>query len=42
MSVEIRDVIKTLMGMGVCATINSALEQETLQSLGVNELGHYR
>ncbi|MBQ0762511.1 translation initiation factor IF-2 [Marinobacter psychrophilus] len=39
MSVKSVDVIKTLMGMGVMATINQPLEQETAV-LVVNELGH--
>ncbi|EBA01829.1 translation initiation factor IF-2 [Marinobacter sp. ELB17] len=39
MSVKSADVIKTLMGMGVMATINQPLEQETAV-LVVNELGH--
>ncbi|PFG11155.1 MULTISPECIES: translation initiation factor IF-2 [unclassified Marinobacter] len=39
MAVKATDVIKTLMGMGVMATINQPLEQETA-ILVVNELGH--
>ena len=39
MSVKSADVIKTLIGMGVMATINQPLEQETAV-LVVNELGH--
>jgi translation initiation factor IF-2 len=39
MSVKSADVIKTLMGMGVMATINQPLEQETA-ILVVTELGH--
>jgi translation initiation factor IF-2 len=39
MSVKSVDVIKTLMGMGIMATINQPLEQETA-ILVVNELGH--
>lgn len=39
MSVKSVDVIKTLMGMGIMATINQPLEQETAV-LVVNELGH--
>ena len=39
MSVKSADVIKTLMGMGVMATINQPLEQETAIVV-VTELGH--
>ncbi|MCL1478342.1 translation initiation factor IF-2 [Marinobacter sp. M3C] len=39
MSVKSVDVIKTLMGMGIMATINQPLEQETA-ILVVTELGH--
>lgn len=39
MAVKSGDVIKTLMGMGVMATINQALDQET-STLVVEELGH--
>lgn len=39
MAVKAADVIKTLMGMGVMATINQALDQETAV-LVTEELGH--
>ncbi|MCG2582186.1 MAG: translation initiation factor IF-2 [Marinobacter sp.] len=39
MAVKAADVIKTLMGMGVMATINQALDQETA-ILVTEELGH--
>ncbi len=39
MAVKSADVIKTLMGMGVMATINQALDQETAM-LVTEELGH--
>ena len=39
MSVKAGEVIKTLMGMGVMATINQALDQDTA-SLVVEEMGH--
>ncbi|MFC4258477.1 translation initiation factor IF-2 [Marinobacter lacisalsi] len=39
MAVKAADVIKTLMGMGVMATINQALDQETAV-LVTQELGH--
>ena len=39
MAVKSADVIKTLMGMGVMATINQALDQETA-ILVTEELGH--
>jgi len=39
MAVKAADVIKTLMGMGVMATINQALDQETA-TLVTEELGH--
>ncbi|PCM44593.1 translation initiation factor IF-2 [Marinobacter sp. ANT_B65] len=39
MAVKSGDVIKTLMGMGVMATINQALDQAT-STLVVEELGH--
>ncbi|CAN0602206.1 unnamed protein product, partial [Ectocarpus sp. 12 AP-2014] len=39
MAVKSADVIKTLMGMGVMATINQALDQETAV-LVTEELGH--
>ncbi len=39
MAVKAADVIKTLMGMGVMATINQALDQETA-ILVTSELGH--
>ncbi|MDN6319138.1 MAG: translation initiation factor IF-2 [Marinobacter sp.] len=39
MAVKSGDVIKALMGMGVMATINQALDQET-STLVVEELGH--
>ncbi|GGE53698.1 translation initiation factor IF-2 [Streptosporangium jomthongense] len=39
MAVKSGDVIKTLMGMGVMATINQPLDQET-STLVVEELGH--
>ena len=39
MSVKAGEVIKALMGMGVMATINQALDQETA-TLVVEELGH--
>ncbi|OEY65611.1 translation initiation factor IF-2 [Marinobacter sp. X15-166B] len=39
MAVKASDVIKTLMGMGVMATINQALDQETAV-LVTEELGH--
>ncbi|SFL82347.1 translation initiation factor IF-2 [Marinobacter zhejiangensis] len=39
MAVKAADVVKTLMGMGVMATINQALDQETAM-LVTEELGH--
>jgi translation initiation factor IF-2 len=39
MAVKASEVIKTLMGMGVMATINQALDQDTA-SLVVEEMGH--
>ena len=39
MAVKSADVIKTLMGMGVMATINQALDQETAV-LVTEEMGH--
>jgi translation initiation factor IF-2 len=39
MAVKAPELIKTLMGMGVMATINQALDQETAQ-LVVEEMGH--
>ncbi|MEM1434047.1 MAG: translation initiation factor IF-2 [Pseudomonadota bacterium] len=39
MAVKAGDVIKTLMGMGVMATINQALDQDTA-TLIVEEMGH--
>ena len=39
MSVKAGEVIKTLMGMGVMATINQALDQDTA-TLVVEEMGH--
>ena len=39
MAVKATEVIKTLMGMGVMATINQSLDQDTA-TLAVQEMGH--